>query len=177
MNKTPSIAPSEAINMEIDEESEDIIELTEIVEDEEQEDATTVLSPKELHQNLKKELLYIGGMIQEWRILEDYILTKVEISNELYVSTYAMEGRKIDEKVAAIREGIHLVLKGQEESFYVLGNNWMNDIEPFIIDIGYSNIENADQFFGLNADLQRRASKANERKIRQRRSDLGTTNS
>ena len=163
MNKPPSLAPSKTINMKIDEESEDIIELTEIAEDEEQEDTATVLSPKGLYQKLKKELLYIGGMIQEWRTLEDYILAKVEISNELYMATCAMEGRKIDENVAAIREGIHMILKGNQPGFWILGGNYANHINEEAGIILCNNMGRIDEFLNLNKEMEREFSR-NEKK-------------
>jgi len=167
--KTPSNTPSaEPINDPGAFDSEGIIELTEVVEEPDScpDIPITVDSPEERYGELKKEISKIGGEIQECKNVEGHTLAKVDISNERYVITCALAGIEANHSIASIREGVHLVLKGQETGFHILGGEWMNHIEPFVVDIAYSTIENPDQFFGLNANLERHHSKKGKQPIK-----------
>ncbi len=183
MNK-PSTTSSEAIKLEAaDQESviaslddpqavahEPILELTEIVKDDEQEVSTevpiTVDCPEERYRELKEEVSRIGGEIEEHKIVEDHTLAKVDISNERYVIICALKGVEAKESIADIREGVHLALKGQEAGFHVLGGDWMNHVQPFVVEMAYPTIKKVDQFFGLSNDLERHASKDKKLKVK-----------
>ena len=147
---------------------ETTIELTEVVKDDD---------PEERHRGLKEEVSRIGGDIQEHRTIEGHTLAKVDVSNERYVITCALGGIETKESIAAIREGVHVVLKGQETGFHILGGDWMNHVHPFVSEMAYSTIENADQFFGLSNNLERHASKGESGKTRRQEGNVNTVTS
>lgn len=156
MNKSPS-TPSEATSMSLDDtnafDDEVTIELTEIVDDD--IETTTADSPEKRRRELEDEVLEIGGEIKESRNIENYTLAKVDISNELYVSIRAMKGEKINKAIAAMREGIHMILKGKQPGFWILGGNYANCINEEAGIILCDKIGHADEFFNLSKEMER----------------------
>lgn len=166
MNKLPS-TPSEATSMSLDDtnafDGEVTIELTEVVDDGIETPIITY-SPEKRRKELGNEVLKIGGEIQEGQDIENYTLAKVNISNKLYVSICAMKGEKINKALAAMREGIHMILKGNQSGFWILGGNYANYINEEAGIILCNNIGHADEFFNLSKEMEREFSNNNKRK-------------
>lgn len=182
MNK-PSTTPSEAVEPESvitslnDPEafaSETTIELTEVVEGDDPEDPLDFeLTIMDCHENrrteLENEVFLLGGLVGETRILADNcILAKVNFSRDLYETVCKSEGVEMNNAITSMRQGVHLVLKGNQSGFSMLGGNFTSHVDNFVREMAYDTIQDSGEFFQFSEMIQAAVPAEEERRARRR---------